>query len=254
MPWNPDIYNKFKSERFEPFYDLFNLIQVKPGMRVIDLGCGTGELRRKLADALPDSTVLGIDNSSEMLHRSTAFETDRVHFEFKSIEDQLVSNQKWDLVFSNAALQWVDNHDMLLPEIIGHLNPGGQIAFQIPAQHHNVSNQLLNLLADQPVYQAALQGWKRKTPVLNIDRYAELFFRLGGQSIIAYEKIYPLIVPDSNALFDWVSGTALLPYLERLEGETRQEFIDDYKTCLQQQYASSPVFYPFKRILLSALF
>src|SRR5690349_16633566 len=101
MSWNPATYNKFKSERFTPFYDLVALVKVKKGLRVIDLGCGTGELTRKLADLLPESTVSGIDSSAEMLKDSKAFENDSVKFECRSIEEQVQLNQKWDLVFSN---------------------------------------------------------------------------------------------------------------------------------------------------------
>lgn len=254
MPWNPDTYNKFKSERFEPFYDVLNLIRIKPGMDVVDLGCGTGELTRKLADALPGSSVLGIDSSREMLDQSREFEHEGLRFELRSIEAQVESFQKWDLVFSNAALQWVENHEVLFQKIISGLKPNGQMAIQMPAQHHNISNRILHLLADEPPYQKILQGWKRISPVLDIDRYAGLIYKHGGTNIIAYEKIYPLILPDAHALFDWVSGTALLPYLERLHGESRQKFIDEYKNRLHLEFDKTPVFYPFRRIILSAMF
>src|SRR6185295_14778671 len=103
MVWNPATYNKYKSERFAPFYDLLTLIQVKPHMDIIDLGCGTGELTAKLADMLPDGNVLGIDSSQEMLNASKAFITKQVQFERRSIEEQLDLPVTWDLVFSNAA-------------------------------------------------------------------------------------------------------------------------------------------------------
>ncbi len=254
MAWNPDTYNKFKSERFEPFYDVLNLIRVKPGMEVVDLGCGTGVLTRKLADALPGSSVLGIDSSLEMLDQSKEFEKVGLRFELRSIEAQVEDSQKWDLVFSNAAIQWVENHEILLHHIMSNLKTNGQIAVQMPAQHHNISNKILYLLADEPPYHNILQGWKRISPVLDIDRYAELFYEHGGTNIITFEKIYPLILPDTKALFDWVSGTALLPYLDRLQGETRQKFTSEFKNRLLHEFDKTPVFYPFRRIILSAVF
>ena len=254
MSWNPATYNKFKSERFIPFYDLVALVKVKKGVRVIDLGCGTGELTRKLADLLPESTVTGIDSSAEMLKDSKAFENDGVKFECRSIEEQVQLNQKWDLVFSNAAIQWADNHTELIPKIISTINPGGQLAVQMPDQHSNISNILLNELAAEEPFCTALQNWTRVSPVLSIDNYAQLFFENGSTSMTVYEKIYPLILQDTDALFDWVSGTALIPYTERLHGETKDHFIGEYKNRLQHNFKSTPVFYPFKRLILEATF
>ena len=215
MAWNPDTYNKFKSERFAPFYDCLNLIEVRQGINVIDLGCGTGELTRKLADALPRSRVIGIDSSQEMLNDSKAFENEQVQFELRSIEAQVNQPEKWDLVFSNAAIQWVDKHEALLPKIIAVVKSGGQLVIQLPNQNQNVSNLILNELASEEPFSKALQNWKRDSSVLEIDRYAQILFENGGQQITVFEKIYPLILKDTKALFDWVSGTALIPYTER---------------------------------------
>ncbi|MCE6992038.1 methyltransferase domain-containing protein [Dyadobacter sp. CY323] len=254
MAWNPETYNQFKSDRFRPFYDLLELVKVKPGMEVIDLGCGTGELTRKLADSLPDSTVLGIDSSEEMLRDSLAFANNRVRFEQRTIEEQVGLDGKYDLVFSNAAVQWVDDHETLFPNIISMLKPGGQLLIQMPDQHHNISNRMLNRLAEKEPFRTALQGWTRTSPVLDIDQYARILFEQRSRVMNVFEKIYPLVLQDSNALFDWVSGTALIPYTEKLDGEIRDEFISEYRRLLQEKFEKPPVFYPFKRIILEATF
>lgn len=254
MAWNPDTYNQFKTERFAPFADLMALITIRPGMDVIDLGCGTGEGTRQLADALPDSTVLGIDASAEMLRGADAFAREGLTFQQKTIEEQLRSDEQWDLVFSNAAIQWVDDHETLLPALIAMLKPGGQLAIQMPAQPHNLSNRLLtDVAADEP-FRTALQDWQRPSPVLTIDTYATLLFANGAQTMTVFEKIYPLILTDVTALVEWVSGTALIPYLERLPEPIRPDFMAQYTRRLGEHFSGSPVFYPFKRILMHATF
>jgi trans-aconitate 2-methyltransferase len=254
MAWNPSTYNQFKEERFLPFYDLLSLLDIKPDQKILDLGCGTGELTRKLADALPGSTALGIDSSEQMLEEASAFASDSVSFDQRTIQEMSEREEKWDIIFSNAALQWADGHEGLFPKIIGQLHPNGQLLVQMPAQQHNLSNKLLNELAAREPYKSHLNGWTRKSPVLDIEHYARILFENGGTNIIIFEKVYPLILPDPEALFTWVSGTALIPYKERLHGGIQQQFIEEYKLLLGKHFTGTPVFYAFKRILMKATF
>src|SRR6185295_14627760 len=105
MPWDPTQYHKFQAERSAPFFDLLALVEIRPDLKVVDLGCGTGELTRQLADALPGSDVTGIDSSSQMLDaaRTKSLASPSLHFEQG---DQAQLTGEWDLIFSNAALHW----------------------------------------------------------------------------------------------------------------------------------------------------
>lgn len=254
MAWNPHIYNQYKTERSAPFFDLLALVAPKENMKIIDLGCGTGELTRQLAEALPGSLVTGIDSSEEMLHEAAAYNSESIQFKVKSVEEQLDSDEKWDLVFSNAALQWVDDHEQLFPKIIRCIGKGGQLAVQVPAQHHNRTNIILNQLAGEEPYRSALQDFKRSSPVLDTDRYATILFENGCTAMTVFEKIYPLVLPDTEALYNWVSGTALIPYIEKLDEKSKNDFIVAYKKRLEEHFTGRPVFYPFKRMLMLASF
>ena len=254
MSWNPEVYNQFKTERAAPFYDLLALMKIRPGLEVIDLGCGTGELTAMLADKLPDASVLGVDSSAEMLGRSSQTDGSILRFECIPIEEQLKKSQQWDVVFSNAALQWLSDHETLFGQIISQIRPGGQLLVQMPDQPHNITNRLLSELAEQPPYLEAYQGWNRGSHVLEIDRYAEMLFENGSKSMQVFEKIYPLVLKDVDALVTWVSGTALLPYLERLPESLKSSFLEDYKGLLSRRFPKTPVFYAFKRILMEATF
>ena len=136
MPWNPDQYHKFQAARSAPFEDIAALITVREGLCAVDLGCGTGELTRKLADRLPGCEMLGIDNSPEMLGRAIQHERDGVWFELGTVEDFAATADEWDLIFSHATLHWIPDHRKLMPMLLAKVRPGGQIAVLVgkPAQ------------------------------------------------------------------------------------------------------------------------
>lgn len=254
MAWNPKKYNEFKTERFAPFIDIIKLIDKNEKMKVLDLGCGTGELTRRLADELPGSTVLGIDSSSEMLDGKDSFSAPRVNFKVENIDTEVSSSEKWDLIFSHAALQWVDNHADLFPALLKKLNPDGQIAVQMPSQNENVLNQLLLKLVQEPPYAAALKNWKRVSPVLTLDDYTRILFENQAKNITVFQKVYPIIAKSHHDLYEFISGSALIPYMERLDPSLRDLFITEFKNRIEQYYSEMPAIYAFKRIIIYAQF
>lgn len=249
MPWNPDQYHRFQSERFAPFGDLLQFVQIRPDLRAIDLGCGTGELTRRLADALPGCDMLGIDSSAEMLARAQSQARPGLRFELANLRDL---GGGWDLIFSHAVLQWVEDHAALFPRLLGCLNPGGQLAIQMPSNHTHATHRLIIQVAGEEPFRTALSGWRRAVPVLSIEQYADLLFASGAEDLTVIEKVYPHVLPDSDALAEWTRGTALIPYIERLPDELHEPFLARYRTLLREQFPQQPVFYGFRRILLAA--
>ena len=239
MPWDPKQYHKFQAERSAPFFDLLALVEIRPDLKVVDLGCGTGELTRRLADALPNSDVTGLDSSAQMLDAARAESLSSpnpstslprkalglgragLHFEHG---DQAQLTGEWDLIFSNAALHWSENHTELIPQLYERLLPGGQIAVQVPSNHNHISHQIYRETAGQEPFKSTLNGFQRYAPVLSIDEYASLLFLCGAEKIVVFEKVYAHILEDSDAVVEWISGTALVPYFERL-GEQKEDFL-----------------------------
>lgn len=250
MPWNPEIYNKFKNIRYQPFYDLAEFIKPVNGMKAIDLGCGTGEQTAILADKFKDADFLGVDSSIEMLEQSKALEMDNLHFRKATTEETIASGEKWDLIFSNAALQWSNDHETLFTELIKLVNPKGQFAVQMPVQPENILNKILADLVDEEPFKSYLKGYKRDSPVLSIDNYAQILFDGGLEELQILQKVYPIIANDHETLYNFISGSALIPYIERLEGEQKALFIQIYKERIAEHFPKLPAIYSFKRILL----
>ncbi len=226
MPWDPERYHQFQREHSLPFQDLLGLVEVKEGLRVVDLGCGTGELTRRLTDHLPQSDVLGIDSSASMLERAAAHAGPGLRFVQGAIEEVTGT---WDLVFSHAAIQWVDDHEALIPRLLSLVAPGGQLVVQLPSNQSHPTHTLVLEVARETPFREALNEWSRPFPVLPVAGYAELLHAHGGRELTIFEKVYPHVLPDAEALVDWMSGTALVPYLDRLPQELHESFMATYR-------------------------
>ena len=193
--WDPRQYDKFERQREQPFYDLLTLVQPMPGMCVVDLGCGTGKLTRVLHETLGARQTTGIDRSGSMLAAARGAPLPGgLCFEVGTIEAfaarRLDRGERPELIFSNAALHWVEDHDALVPRLAALLADVGQLAFQVPAQHDDVTHVTAVHLADEEPYRGALGGWRKPQPVLTPDAYARLFHRCGFVSTAAASSIH----------------------------------------------------------------
>ena len=251
MPWNPQVYNQFKNIRYQPFFDLADMITADSLKNAVDIGCGTGEQTKILSEKFGEANFLGFDSSAEMLAKSKELESDNLHFKQYTVEEFIAdTNQQWDLVFSNAALQWSDDHEHLFAQLISLLGNNGQFAVQMPVQNENLLNKILLKLVQEKPFAGYLKGWKRESPLLSIDRYAQIMFENGLQNIQIVQKVYPIIADDHEKLFDFISGSALIPYIERIQGDEQKLFIAEYKRRIEQEFKRFPAIYAFKRLLL----
>lgn len=250
MPWNPDLYNTFKDIRYQPFYDLLGFIQSNHPDKIVDLGCGTGEQTSIIAERFPNAAVLGVDSSPEMLQQSAAVERQNLSFRQQTIEELAASDEKWDIIFSNAALQWSDNHELLFPSLLSLLQPGGQFLVQMPMQKDNTLNRILLELAEEEPFRDYLKGWTSQSPVQSIDAYTQWLFDAGLVNLRVEQRVYPIIATDHDTLYQFIAGSALIPYMERLATEERSLFIEAYKRRIAAAFPKLPAIYAFKRLLL----
>jgi trans-aconitate 2-methyltransferase len=250
MPWNPNKYNQFKNIRYQPFFDLSEMIFAQGLENGVDIGCGTGEQTFILSEKFEKTSFLGIDSSKEMLSGSEKFTHQKLKFQHLSIEDFAEDDSTWDLIFSNAALQWADHHQELFPVLISKLNKSGQFAIQMPVQKENLLNQLLIDLVQEKPFADFLGGWKRLSPVLNMDDYAQIMFDGGLTDIQIIQKVYPIIAENPDELFNFIAGSALIPYLERMPENEEQILVKEYKKRIEKAFKKFPAIYAFKRLLL----
>jgi trans-aconitate 2-methyltransferase len=253
-PWDPALYERFAAEREQPFHDLADLVEARPGMRVLDLGCGTGRLTRGLHKRLGAVRTLGVDSSGSMLAESAAFAGDGVSFQLGDLSE-LHEPSTWDLVFSNAALQWVEDHPSALERLARLLAPGGQLAIQVPANDVHPSHMVARELAASEPWITRLGGWERRWSVLEPEDYARQLHRLGAVTQRVRLVVYPHVLARPEDVVSWVQGTLLTPYRDRLDPIDYRGFLGEYRAMLMPLlHDERPYFYPFRRILLHARF
>jgi trans-aconitate 2-methyltransferase len=250
--WNPSQYERFRNERSQPFFDLMTMVESHPDMRVVDLGCGTGELTRLLHNHLHATETLGIDSSAAMLAKSEAFAGEGLRFEQQNISD-FAADHRYDLVFSNAALHWAADHEELLGRLTAALAEGGQMAVQVPANNDHPSHTIAAELASESPFHEAMNDYKREWPVLKPEEYASLLYRLGYREQQVRLQVYGHVLRSREEVIEWVKGTLLTDYEKRMPADLYTEFLERYRERLLAALEdSSPYFYPFKRILFRA--
>lgn len=251
--WDPAQYERFRAERAQPFIDLLGIVRRRPDMRVVDLGCGTGELTRDLHRELHARETVGVDSSEAMLARARTLAGDGLSFEAGDI-GQFAPASAYDLVFSNAALHWVPDHPALLGRLTAAVAEGGQLAVQVPANHDHPTHLVAVAVAGEPPFVDALGGDPLpRRPVLPPEEYAVLLERLGYREQQVRLQVYGHRLASRDEVVEWVKGTLLTPYRERMPGPLYDRFLSAYRDRLLPQLEDRrPYFFPFKRILLWA--
>ena len=252
MPWDPNQYHKFQAQRSAPFYDLLALVEVRPNLRVVDLGCGTGELTRTLRARWPDARIFGVDHSAEMLARAEAGAADP---ELRFVRADLCEWQPpnpLDRVVSNAALQWVSDHGAVLARLASLLAPGGWLAVQVPNNYDEPAYRALAELAASSRWQARLAG-ARHPGVESPDWYLTRLVGLGLDADV-WETIYTHQLPGPDAVVEWMEGTVLRPVLARLAPDEAAAFRGELSARVAAAHPTGPcgVLFHFRRIFFVA--
>jgi trans-aconitate 2-methyltransferase len=248
--WNPTQYERFRAEREQPFHDLVALITRRPAGRVVDLGCGTGLLTAALHRELSATETVGVDSSEAMLERARTLEVEGLEFQRRDISN-FQAGAPFDVVFSNAALQWVGDHQTLFARLTGLLAPGGELAVQVPANFDHISHTLAADIAREEPFSGAMHGYTRTFSVLPPEEYATLLDELGFVEQSVRLQVYGHVLGSPDAVVEWVRGTLLTDYESRMPDDIYQEFVVRYRARLNAALGDRrPYFYPFKRILL----
>ncbi|GAA3279255.1 trans-aconitate 2-methyltransferase [Paenarthrobacter aurescens] len=270
MEWDPSKYVEFGNHRDRPFHDLVARVRSTAPVKVVDLGCGPGNLTATLADRWPGAQVVGIDSSPEMLQRarslwqhSTAQKPDdanpgagkktQLTFEPGDIA-QWEPDADTDVVVTNAALQWVPGHEEMMASWLRDLKPGAWFAMQVPGNFTSPSHTLMRQLAESRTWSRRLGGVLRHDGAVGSPADYLGIMLDAGCAADAWETTYQQVLHGEDPVLEWVRGTGLRPVLAALSAEEAAEFEKEYSALLSEAYPSTPhgTIFPFRRIFAVA--
>ncbi len=251
MAWDPKIYLDFEDERTRPAAELLARVFHKNPMHVIDLGCGPGNSTALVARRWPKAKLEGLDSSEAMLDQARR---SGINATWHSGDiPGWAPARRYDVIFTNATLQWVPDQEKLLPRLMSFLERDGLLAFQVPCNFNEPSHRLIRDLAAEGPWAAKLKDVRNLT-LMTPRAYYEILEPLSS-ALDIWETEYLQVLEGDDPVYRWVSGTGLRPFVQALQGEERESFIAEYKKRVAGAYplrASGKTLFPFKRLFVVA--
>jgi trans-aconitate 2-methyltransferase len=253
--WNPTEYLRFEAERTRPSRDLAARIEVESPKDLVDIGCGPGNSTRVLRERWPESSILGLDSSEAMIEqaRKDCPEGKWIVADAAAFD----APEAYDVVFSNATLQWIPCHETLVPRLFAALRPGGALAVQVPMFSSMPISAAIDRVAKSARWKELAGDRGEGFTFCDAAFYYDLLCtRAGAARIDLWETSYDHVMPSREAVVDFVRYTGLRPYLDVLSGEDeRAEFLGDLLREVEKAYpsrADGKVLFPFKRLFFIA--
>lgn len=250
--WNPNSYARFQAERRRPVEDLIARLPRADYASLADLGCGSGQSTEPLAERFPAARLYGIDNSEPML---AAARQRLPGLSFRLGEIALWSDPSVELVFPNAALQWVRDHVAVMARIASELPTGGCLAAQFPDNLDEPSHALMSEVADLPQFRDKLAGQAAERQEIGAFSAYDAALAPHCAHIDIWRTVYVHRLESPEAIVAWVEGSGLRPYLEPLNAEERSEYLALYGAAIARAYPRQPsggVLLSFPRLFVVA--
>ena len=233
--WNPDLYRRFEAERTRPARDLLAAVPLAEATSLYDLGCGPGNSTELLVVRFPRARVVGTDNSQAMLE-SARKRLPQCRFDLSDIAVWKPDAPAPDLIYSNATLQWLPDHERLFPRLFSELAPGGVLAAQMPDNLDEPSHRLMRETAAEGPWSARLGGASAaRTEILPLSSYYDLLARHAAQ-VDVWRTVYHHAMETPGAIVEWLRSTGLKPFLDPLPAAEQAAFLAQYEARIAQAY------------------
>lgn len=251
--WDPDQYIRYADLRLRPAIDLLTRVDLQSPRRIVDLGCGVGNVTQMIAQRWPEAELTGVDSSPEMMSRARELPDD-----INWVQADIATwsqTAPLDLVFSNAALHFVDDkHEHLLPKLLEFVTPGGVLAIQMPRNFGEPSHTLMYAAAREGPWRKQLEPLLRPVPVAEPEVYHDILAP-HVSALAIWETVYLQVLEGENPVAEWTGATWGKPLLDALDDDDRRAYEADYKERLRAAYPrcqDGTTLFPFRRLFIVA--
>lgn len=232
--WDPELYRQFEAERTRPASDLLARISTAQLQHISDLGCGPGNSTQLLHQRFPLAQLVGIDNSVAMLASAQQRLPECAFLEADIRQWQ--PSEPQDLIYANASLQWLTDHQQLFPSLLSKLATHGILAVQMPDNQDEPSHRAMREVAENgPWQQTLLEAGAIRAKVLSANQYYDLMAPK-AERVDIWRTTYYHPMPSAQAIVDWLRATGLRPFLEPLSEAMRLDFLQDYLAIIDVAY------------------
>ncbi len=254
MRWDAEKYDAVKAPQVDAGKELIAMAKVEDTDSVLDIGCGTGKLTVELAKRASNGIVVGIDPSREMLEKAREASADIDNIRFRLIPAQLMDfNGRFEVVFSNSALQWVKEQQEVIRLVYQALKKKGRIAFQLPARDFNrelfdYTGKAIALLG----YERYFSNWQPPWYLPSKEEYENVLKEAGFRNISVYYKDYRIIFNYLEEILDWWTSAGLRPYLEELSEKEQEYFKYAVAMSYENNRTDKGIEFDFRRLFAFA--
>lgn len=250
--WDSGQYLKFRLQRTQPAIDLARRIENRHPKSVLDIGCGPGNSTQVLKQMFPEASILGVDYSEDMIRKARESYPD-MDFRLCDITSELDRLERYDVIFSNACLQWVPNHETLIPRLFDRLNLNGTLAVQMPMNGAETLFQIIDGVVSEPKWGFSSMRIE-PNGTLTPEAYFDLLSSCTDRFDI-WETVYYHSMPSVEAMMEWVKGTRLRPYLNVLDKDQAGHFEQEIAARAAKAYELRPsgkIIFKFRRFFFTA--
>lgn len=253
LNWNSNQYLKFKNERTQPAFDLANRICIDNPKNIIDIGCGPGNSTFVLKNRFPNANIIGIDNSADMISKAKSKDSS-INFVQADVNEFFAEcKDKFDVVFSNACIQWIPNHKDLLSKLMRILKINGVLAIQIPYNYNEPIHKIISKVTTNSKWKSIFTTLRQKY-VLEISEYYDLLSEISSDFQM-WQTVYFHKMTSYESILEWYRGTGLRPYLNQLNENQTAEFEKDIMNEIKQVYSvqsNGEIIFRFPRLFFIA--
>ncbi len=258
--WNPNQQLKFTDERIQPAVDLASRIQLqKKPHKILDIGCGYGNSTHVLAQKFPHACIIGIDNSENTIQvaKTASIDLDAdLDFMICDATTGLPSLEtNYDIVFSNAAIQWIPRHEELLKNMMGRLKEGGVMAVQTPLQEKHPLYQSIRTLLRNPKWKTVFPKNIQRQNNLSPTEYATILSNIATKYHL-WQTTYFHVLSAYRDIIEWFRTTHLRPFFSILPLEKHAEFEAELLEILSEAIIplkNGNILLPFPRLFFTAM-